>query len=117
MTVVGVGIDVCAIVRVEGVLAEHGDRFAERVMTPAERGEGKVDAAKLARRWAMKEAVAKALGTGIGADYGFHDIEIGHDARGAPVATVAKLPTGMKVFVSVSDDAGLAVAYAVVERA
>lgn len=111
----GVGVDVCALARIEEVWRAHGDRFENRILTPEERAARAWDAPALARRWAMKEAVAKALGTGIGAMVGFRDIQVTHDAAGAPLVTV-RGREDLRVFASVSDDsvAGAAVAYCVV---
>jgi holo-[acyl-carrier protein] synthase len=69
------GIDLIEINRVEKALQRHGQRFLSRIFTPAELAEcgGRVDS--LAARFAAKEAVAKALGTGIGR-VGWQEIEI-----------------------------------------
>lgn len=112
----GIGVDVCSVERIEKVWKRFGARFLRRVLTPAELGERQwrvaADAARLARRWAIKEAVAKALGTGIGGVVGFQEIEISHSGKGAPVVKVK----GYKgtVMASVSDDAGMVVAFVVV---
>jgi holo-[acyl-carrier protein] synthase len=106
----GVGVDVCAIARMEAAQASHGARLLQRVLTPQEQTQRVWDAPALARRWACKEAVAKALGTGIGAALSFQDIEITYSPQGAPQCQVR----GVRghVYVSVSDDAGVATAIA-----
>ena len=78
-----VGVDLIEVRRIEEALARHGERFLERVFTPGEQAhcEGRVDA--LAARWAAKEAVAKALGTGVG-DVRWREIEVVCDVRGKP---------------------------------
>ncbi len=78
------GVDLVEISRIQAVLDHHGQRFLERVFTEAEiaRYGGRV--ASLAARWAAKEAVAKALGSGIG-EIGWREIEVLADAEGAPV--------------------------------
>lgn len=68
--ILGLGSDICDIRRIERVMERHGERFLERVFTPAERaraarGTPKVQAGTLAKRFAAKEACAKALGTGF----------------------------------------------------
>ncbi|MBI1308686.1 MAG: holo-[acyl-carrier-protein] synthase [Proteobacteria bacterium] len=113
---VGVGTDICRVERVERVLEKFGTRFLQRVLTPAEREQKEWNAAALARRWALKEAVAKACRTGIGGAVGFHDIEVRYDAAKAPHVQVRGTAEGLKVWGSVSDDAGLALAFAVVEK-
>jgi holo-[acyl-carrier protein] synthase len=69
------GVDLIEIERLEQVIARHGARFLERVYTPAELEEVGNNLASLAARFAAKEAVAKALGTGIGA-IAWREIEI-----------------------------------------
>ena len=77
------GIDLIEIARLERTLARHGDAFLQRVYTPAEIERYAGRPQSLAARWAAKEAVAKALGTGIG-PVGWHDIEVLEDASRAP---------------------------------
>lgn len=60
------GVDLIEIDRVIQAIDRHGDRFLKRVFTPQELAELKGNPASLAGRFAAKEAVAKALGTGIG---------------------------------------------------
>jgi len=66
--IVGIGQDICDIRRIEKTLAQFGDRFTARVFTDAERrkADGRRErAATYAKRFAAKEACAKALGTGV----------------------------------------------------
>jgi holo-[acyl-carrier protein] synthase len=70
MLILGLGTDLCDIRRVEKVLARHGDRFLQRVFTETERARAarrteSLKAATFAKRFAAKEACAKALGTGF----------------------------------------------------
>ena len=69
------GVDLIEIGRVREAIERHGDRFLKRVFTPFELAEVLDDSASLAVRFAAKEAVAKALGTGIGVVC-WQDIEI-----------------------------------------
>jgi holo-[acyl-carrier protein] synthase len=78
------GIDMIEISRVEAGIARLGERFLNRFFTPAERAECADKPNRLAARIAAKEAVAKALGTGIG-DVSWQEIEILSDARRRPV--------------------------------
>lgn len=108
----GVGVDVCAVERIKLVWLKNKKQFEERLLTRGERvGEKKWTAEKLAKRWALKEATAKALGTGIGERYGFHDIQVGHDEHGRPRIAVQGIED---IEASVSDDAGIAVAFVVI---
>lgn len=78
------GIDTIEIRRVEEGIAKLGERFLNRFFTPAERAECADKPNRLAARIAAKEAVAKALGTGIG-DVSWKEIEILSDERRRPV--------------------------------
>jgi holo-[acyl-carrier protein] synthase len=78
-----VGVDMIEIVRIERAITRHGDRFYKRFFTDRERESCQDQASRLAGRFAVKEAVGKALGTGIG-DVSWTDIEIINDGRGKP---------------------------------
>jgi holo-[acyl-carrier protein] synthase len=69
------GVDLIELERIEGVIRRYGSRFLERVFTRQELAEVGENTASLAARFAAKEAVAKALGTGIG-DVAWKEIEI-----------------------------------------
>lgn len=77
------GIDMIEISRIEAAIARHGDRFFRRFFTEQERNFCAGRASSLAGRFAVKEAVAKAMGTGIG-DFNWTDIEVVCDGRGRP---------------------------------
>lgn len=78
------GIDMIEIQRVESGIARLGERFLNRFFTPGERADCDDKPHRLAARLAAKEAVAKALGTGIG-DVRWVEIEIRGEERGRPV--------------------------------
>lgn len=87
MKIVGIGIDVIEVERIDQAVGEFGDRFLERIFTPDERaycGGQKRPAIHYAARWAAKEAVSKAFGTGIGADLAWNEIEIARRPSGEP---------------------------------
>ncbi len=87
MHVFGIGIDVVEVARIAAAIQRHGEPFLAKIFTAAEREyceTRKTPAMHYAARFAAKEAVSKALGTGIGKDAGLHDLEILHDAQGAP---------------------------------
>lgn len=75
MTHLRTGIDLIEIERIERAIQRHGERFLQRVFTPAELAEAGGNPASLAARFAAKEAAAKALGTGIGT-VGWLEIEL-----------------------------------------
>lgn len=87
MKLFGIGIDVVEVERIESSMAEFGERFASRVFTAAEREYCQSQhrpALHFAARFAAKEAVAKAFGTGIGKELGWLDMEIIRKDSGEP---------------------------------
>jgi len=81
------GTDLIEISRIEEVVARHGRHYLERIYTPAELEQCGKRVESLAGRFAAKEAVAKALGCGIG-DITWNEIEILGDEHNAPVLTL-----------------------------
>ena len=81
------GVDLIEISRIEEVMARHGARYLERIYTAAERAQLGRNTESLAGRFAAKEAVAKALGSGIGT-VSWLDIEILGDEDNAPGLTL-----------------------------
>lgn len=81
------GVDLIEIARIAEVVARHGKHYLERIFTPAELDYCGKRAESLAGRFAAKEAVAKALGTGIG-DVAWKEIEILGDEQNAPTLTL-----------------------------
>lgn len=79
-----VGIDVIEIERVADVVRRHGDRFLTRIFTTAEITHCRGRVPELAARFAAKEAVMKALGTGV-RGVGWRDIEVLPNRRGKPL--------------------------------
>lgn len=83
----GIGTDLVEIARIEQAYQRHGTRFLTRVLGPDERANFVADANSgrfLAKRWAAKEAFAKALGTGIRPPITLAGIQIAHDSAGKP---------------------------------
>ncbi|MCP1220789.1 holo-ACP synthase [Acetobacter orientalis] len=92
MSLIAVGVDLCDMRRIERAIERFGERFLERVFTPIERAraERRTGAARIgayAKRWAAKEAGAKALGTGFAQG-------VAHSLIG-----VENLPTGQPTLV------------------
>jgi len=77
------GVDMIEVVRIERAIARHGQRFYNRFFTPREQAYCQGRPASLAGRFVIKEAVGKALGTGIG-DIRWTDVEVVTDERGRP---------------------------------
>ncbi len=80
-----IGLDLVAIERIRRLVDRHGEAALRRFLNPEEMAQTKA-IESIAGLWAAKEAVAKALGCGIGAKLSFHDITIRKDAAGAPTA-------------------------------
>lgn len=85
--ILGIGNDIIEVKRIEKVLAKHGERFLNRTFTPLEQEYclKHVDAARhFAGRFAAKEAIAKALGSGLGDNLAWQDMEIFNQPNGKP---------------------------------
>ncbi|WP_116365153.1 holo-ACP synthase [Parahaliea mediterranea] len=120
---IGVGTDILEIARLEGVVGRLGERFAKRILRPEELAQyhaSKLPLRLLAKRFAAKEAIAKALGTGIGRGVSWQDMLVHHDANGAPLVTLsggaeraAAARGGSRVLLSIADEQHYVVAFAV----
>lgn len=87
MIIHGIGIDVVEVRRIEDAIGKLGDAFLDRLFTAREReycGKQKRPALHYAARFAAKEAVSKALGTGIGGQAGWLEMEVERKESGAP---------------------------------
>jgi holo-[acyl-carrier protein] synthase len=124
MTILGIGIDIVQVERIEMALNRFGERFLNRVFCEAEIfycQAMKRPAVHLAARFAAKEAVSKAFGTGIGREMGWRDIEVLRDDRGRPTIalheaamTTARLRGVRQVLVSLSHTDFYAAANAII---
>lgn len=121
--ILGLGLDVCSVQRMEEILARHGDRFWRRILTEREQAllAERVDrATALAGRFAAKEAIVKAMAGAPGV--GWHDLEVLAPPRQPPVMHVhgpaQRLAAEMgveKIFLSITHDAGVAAAVVILE--
>jgi holo-[acyl-carrier protein] synthase len=85
--ILGSGIDIVEVARVEAVRQKHGERFLKRILHPGEIAyclSHKSPGPFLAARFAGKEAISKAFGTGIGGQLGWQDMEIARKESGEP---------------------------------
>ena len=123
----GIGTDIVRISRIQQGLDRYGERFARRILA----GEELTDfqrtlhpARFLARRFAAKEAVVKAYGTGFTRGMTFQDIVVSHDAAGKPLLLLTgralelqyEMGIGEK-FISISDELEYAVAFVTLLKA
>jgi len=123
----GIGTDIVRVERMQLDLQRFGERFAERILTPGELEEFRANARPahfLARRFAAKEAAAKAMGTGFANGLSWKHIGVGHDSAGKPVlefsgeARVFLHKHGITVaHISLADEEDHAVAFVTLERA
>jgi holo-[acyl-carrier protein] synthase len=127
--ILGIGSDLCDIRRIERSLERFGTRFTDRIFTAGERARSErrvASAASYARRFAAKEACAKALGTGLRGGVFWRDMEVVNLPSGRPTmrltgGALARLnglvPPGHEavVHVSLTDDPPLAQAFVVIE--
>lgn len=121
----GIGTDIVAVARLKGMWERHGERIADKFLAPCEREEFARAPDKgrfLAKRFAAKEAFAKALGTGVRAPATLTAIGVTHDDLGKPLfapgeALAALLADkGLVAHLSISDEADYAVAYVILEK-
>jgi holo-[acyl-carrier protein] synthase len=125
VAVVALGMDLVQIERLEAVLEKRGERFLARVFTPAERRYCETrarPATHFAGRFAVKEAVMKALGTGWSSGVRWQDIEVRRTRTGPPelvlhgaTAALARERSIERIHITITHDAGLAAAVAVAE--
>ena len=127
--ILGIGTDICDIRRIRDLYDRHPDRFAKKAFTIAEREKclARPDPVPcLAKRFAAKEAVAKALATPTSGALSWQDVEVVNDPSGRPCAILhggaqdrldSIIPQGCvaTVHLTLSDERDFAVAFAVVE--
>ncbi len=122
----GIGTDIVAVKRLQGMWERHGDRALEKLLAPQEMADFARAANKgsfLAKRFAAKEAFSKALGTGVRPPAVLPAIAVAHDELGKPIlAFCGRLAEmienqGLKAHLSLSDEADYAIAYVILERA
>jgi holo-[acyl-carrier protein] synthase len=127
--ILGIGSDLCDIRRIERSLERYGERFTHRVFTEGERAKCDGRAARApsyARRFAAKEACAKALGTGLARGVFWRDMEVVNLPGGRPTLRLtggaaehlaAMIPVGheVRVHVTLTDDPPMAQAFVIIE--
>lgn len=128
--ILGIGTDILNISRIDKLLSKFGSRFVERILSPEELlkyqalNSGSME--YLARRFCLKEAFSKAVGTGIGELISFRDISIENNEFGKPYVVrssgllecLSRIlnveQSKIKIDVSVSDDEPFAVGFVVI---
>jgi holo-[acyl-carrier protein] synthase len=127
--IVGIGTDLTDIRRIARTLERWGDRFVQRCFTEVEQAKSdrrRQRAASYAKRWAAKEACAKALGTGLRMGVNWREMGVVNLASGQPTMQLTggaarrlagMIPPGMqaRIHVSITDDDPYAQAFVVIE--
>jgi len=117
----GIGTDIVRVARMQKNIERYGEKFAERILTPDELSEFRKESRQahfLAKRFAAKEAAAKAMGTGFRDGLMLHHIGVTHDAAGKPrlaftdqAADFIQANRIIDVHVSLADEQDHAVAF------
>jgi len=126
----GIGTDICDVRRIRASLERHGDRFAGKILSPAELATWRARTSRwpdrglryLATRFSAKEAFSKAIGLGMRMPMTWRLCEVGKLASGQPVIVLHGGlkdwfdARGLKAHVSVTDETDYAASFVVVER-
>lgn len=127
MAIIGHGIDAVEVSRIAAMIERHGLRFLERCFTPAERAyadSSRRRAEHYAARFAAKEAILKAIGTGWSRGVAWTDAEVVRDATGRPGVHLHGVAAGLarergidRWSISLTHTGGMAFASAIAEGA
>jgi holo-[acyl-carrier protein] synthase len=126
--ILGIGSDIVDVRRIESAISRHGERFLMRVFTPLERATADRRVKRIetfAKRFAAKEACAKALGTGFRAGVFFRDMGVVNLASGRPTMKLtggaqarlqAITPPGFeaRIDLTITDDGPIAQAFVII---
>ena len=127
MNVIGLGTDIVNINRIKKIYSKYGNQFLNKILTESEKNSEKKlsrfkNVSTIAKRFAAKEAISKAIGYGFSNGIHFKDIEIYNDESGKPYANlngkaktiVNKISKKYNIFLTLSDDKPWAVATALI---
>jgi len=124
--IIAIGTDIVEIARIAELLERQPQRFVERILCATELEQYTSHSnpvAFVAKRFAAKEAIAKALGTGIGHGVSFQDMQISNDEKGAPhvelsggAAEVMHSRGGQRMLISLADERDYANTYAMLSE-
>lgn len=123
MKLIGIGVDIVSVKRISDVYSKYPDSFAKRVLSETELIEfqkTRLKEAFLAKRFAAKEAVSKALGTGMVRGLCFAHISVDHEPGGRPVIRLAADSVAgyrtddLQIHLSISDECDYAIAYVMI---
>ena len=118
----GIGVDIVKLERVEAVHRRFGDRFARKVLSVEELSAGPVTSSLIAKRFAAKEAIAKALGTGFRGGITMPCITINKNSLNKPQVALTgaaaerlRVIGAQQVLVSIADEVDSVVAFAIAQ--
>jgi holo-[acyl-carrier protein] synthase len=127
MNVIGLGTDIVNINRIKKIYSKYGNQFLNKILSESEKKSEKKlsrfqNVSTIAKRFAAKEAISKAIGYGFSNGIHFKDIEIYNDVSGKPYANlngkaktiVNKISKKYNIFLTLSDDKPWAVATALI---
>ncbi len=127
--IIGIGTDIVSIERIEKLLHDHPERFVRKYFTQEERNAAPAQnkAGYYAKRFAAKEALVKALGTGFSDGISWQDMSVSNTQSGKPEITLSgealrqfnlhfQKGTTLSIHVSLSDEREYALAFVVIER-
>ena len=127
MNVIGLGTDIVNINRIQKIYSKYGSHFLDKILTETEKKTEKkisnlINIETIAKRFAAKEAISKAIGYGFSKGIHFKNIEIYNDKNGKPYAnvngkakiTLSKISKKYNIFITLSDDKPWAVATALI---
>ena len=129
MQLIGIGTDIIQISRIQSSVSRSGEKFVQRILHPNELAifqaytQPKMQIAYLAKRFAAKEALSKALGTGMAQGVSFTEIEVYNNTLGQPqlklhgsTANKAQQLGVKQRYLSLSDEKDYAIAYVVLTQ-
>ena len=118
----GIGVDIVKLERIEAVHRRFGDRFAAKVLSAEELSVGSITTSLIAKRFAAKEAIAKALGTGFRGGITMPSITINKDSLNKPQVVLTgaaaerlRVIGARQVLVSIADEVDSIVAFAIAQ--
>jgi len=113
------GVDIVDVDRIKSSIEKYQDKFLSKVFNKEEQDYCNSKSnpfIHFSGKFAAKEAISKANGTGIGKDLSFKDIKILKGKKGEPVAKISKLELKKKIHISISHSDEFAVAFAIMEN-
>ena len=118
----GIGVDIVKLERIEAVHRRFGDRFVRKVLSTEELSAGSVTSSLIAKRFAAKEAIAKALGTGFRDGITMPSITISKNSLSKPqvaltgaAADQLRVIGAQQVLVSIADEVDSVIAFAIAQ--